>query len=94
VVGFGHNPPEQPHHRSSSCTPNEDCSQTAHDSNRRNFFTLHGALVGGPDAKDNYQDSRNDYIANEVAIDYNAGFQGAVAAWKCYAMGGACWDNF
>lgn len=24
VVGFGKNPPKQPHHRSSSCTPGED----------------------------------------------------------------------
>jgi hypothetical protein len=36
--------------------------------------------VGGPDANDNYVDSRQDYIQNEVATDYNAGFQSAVAA--------------
>ena len=47
-----------------------------------NPFVLYGALVGGPDANDNYVDDRNDYVANEVACDYNAGFQSAIAAMK------------
>jgi hypothetical protein len=37
-------------------------------------------LVGGPDENDNYVDDRTNYIHNEVATDYNAGFQTAVAA--------------
>lgn len=40
---------------------------------------LKGALVGGPDSSDNYQDKREDYTKNEVACDYNAGFQSALA---------------
>ena len=41
---------------------------------------LTGALVGGPsDRWDNWQDDRNDFAANEVATDYNAGFQSAIA---------------
>jgi endoglucanase len=40
---------------------------------------LTGALVGGPDEKDSYTDKRDDYVHNEVAMDYNAGFQSAVA---------------
>lgn len=40
---------------------------------------LDGALVGGPDQGDNYNDDRGDYVHNEVACDYNAGFQGALA---------------
>ncbi len=40
---------------------------------------LYGALVGCPDENDVYVDSREDYVSNEVACDYNAGFQGAVA---------------
>ena len=35
---------------------------------------------------DNYKDSRQDYIMNEVATDYNAGFQSAVAALKNFEM--------
>ena len=40
---------------------------------------LHGALVGGPDANDDYTDSRQDYVMNEVACDYNAGYQTVLA---------------
>ena len=41
---------------------------------------LYGALVGGPSAPDDaYTDSRGDYVMNEVATDYNAGFTSAVA---------------
>ena len=35
--------------------------------------------MGGPDASDNYNDDRGDYIHNEQTIDYNAGWQGALA---------------
>ena len=41
--------------------------------------TLTGSLVGGPDQNDNFWNDRKDYIMNEVATDYNAGFQSAVA---------------
>ena len=34
----------------------------------------------GPAADDSYADSRADYTKNEVAVDYNAGFTGALAA--------------
>jgi endoglucanase len=74
VVGFGANPPRNPHHR------------TAHGSWVNDINTpidqrhvLYGALVGGPGNDDAYVDSRSDYVHNEVATDYNAGFVGAVA---------------
>ena len=35
--------------------------------------------MGGPGQNDDYRDDRNDYVKNEVACDYNAGFQGACA---------------
>ena len=43
---------------------------------------LNGALVGGPKSQNDndYSDDRNDYVANEVTTDYNAGFQSAAAA--------------
>ncbi len=40
---------------------------------------LWGALVGGPDQDDFHVDITKDYIYNEVAVDYNAGFVGACA---------------
>ena len=40
---------------------------------------LYGALVGGPSsANDAYTDDRNDFVMNEVATDYNAGFTSAL----------------
>jgi endoglucanase len=76
VVGFGENSPENPHHRGAhgSLTNNINDPVT-------NRHVLYGALVGGPASPDDndYRDDRTDYIRNEVALDYNAGFTGAVA---------------
>ena len=44
-----------------------------------NPHILYGALVGGPGEDGSYTDLRTDYTHNEVACDYNAGFQTAVA---------------
>ena len=64
-------------------SPRSSCSTTSTNcdinSGGPNPNILKGALVGGPDNGDNYQDSRTDYVHNEVACDYNAGFQGALA---------------
>eukprot|EP00878_Enallax_costatus_P034087 GHUV01037707.1.p1 GENE.GHUV01037707.1~~GHUV01037707.1.p1 ORF type:complete len:156 (+),score=21.77 GHUV01037707.1:286-753(+) len=81
VVGYGTNPPQRPHHRGSSCPPlGTPCSWDNYNSPAPNPNTLYGAMVGGPDGTDAYADNRNDYISNEVATDYNAGFTGALAA--------------
>ncbi|XP_066912934.1 uncharacterized protein [Clytia hemisphaerica] len=79
VVGFGNNPPKRPHHRSSSCPVNGPCGWPQEGAPGPNPQILHGALVGGPDNNDNYADNRGDYVKNEVACDYNAGFQSAIA---------------
>ena len=44
-----------------------------------NPHLLVGALAGGPNENDEYEDVRSDYVRNEVALDYNAGFQSAIA---------------
>lgn len=74
VVGFGENPPEHPHHRTSQGSWADNMNEPA---NHRHV--LFGALVGGPDASDGYTDTVSDYNKNEVADDYNAGFTGALA---------------
>ncbi|KAH3862175.1 hypothetical protein DPMN_025141, partial [Dreissena polymorpha] len=90
VVGFGTNPPTQPHHRGSSCpSAPAPCSSFNQQQNGPNPHVLYGALVGGPGQNDDYTDSRNDYVKNEVACDYNAGFQSAVAGIKALYMRGA-----
>jgi endoglucanase len=78
VVGYGVNPPQQPHHRNSDTLG----------------ILLSGALVGGPTQSDyienrggvpieitlpGYEDNREDYVGNEVALDYNAGLVGLAA---------------
>ena len=49
------------------------------DISRDNYYILYGALIGGPDENDIFFDNRPDWITNEVACDYNAGFQSALA---------------
>lgn len=74
VVGFGENAPKNPHHRTaqgSYCDNMNEPKEARH--------TLYGALVGGPNSSDGYNDTVTDYTQNEVACDYNAGFVGALA---------------
>ncbi|WP_010248355.1 glycoside hydrolase family 48 protein [Acetivibrio cellulolyticus] len=81
VVGFGKTSPQHPHHRTSHGSWAN--SQTIPD---KHMHTLYGALVGGPDAADSYKDEINDYVCNEVACDYNAGFVGLLARmYQSYA---------
>ncbi|XP_022200004.1 endoglucanase E-4 [Nilaparvata lugens] len=80
VIGFGENYPKKPFHAGSSCPIKPvKCGWEAYNSTKDNPQVLHGALVSGPDENDLYEDAREDYIYNEVTIDYNAGFQSAVA---------------
>jgi len=81
VVGYGTNPPTHPHHRSSLCPDApQKCDWSTFQGSQPNAHVLNGALVGGPKAADDYyKDDRNDYVMNEVACDYNAGFQGMLA---------------
>ena len=90
VVGFGTNPPTQPHHRSSSCPKNSAtvCDWNSYNNQGPNPSTLWGALVGGPGQDDSYADLRSDYVKNEVACDYNAGFQSALAGLRTLAAQG------
>ncbi|CAG5114571.1 unnamed protein product [Candidula unifasciata] len=80
-IGHGKQYPQQPHHRGASC-PNlpATCGDAQLNADAPSPQILYGALVGGPDRQDFYQDKRTDYIQNEVATDYNSGFQGALAA--------------
>lgn len=75
VVGFGNNPPQNAHHRAASGVTDVGAAEP-------NRNVIYGALVGGPFAPNDrsYVDDRTNYIANEVALDYNAGFTGALAA--------------
>ncbi|MCP2164156.1 glycoside hydrolase family 9 protein [Goodfellowiella coeruleoviolacea] len=75
MVGFGNNPPRNPHHRTAHGSWTDNIQQP-----QQSRHVLYGALVGGPSsANDAYTDSRSDYVSNEVALDYNAAYTGALA---------------
>lgn len=69
VVGYGEKSPKNPHHRTAHGSWKNDLAIP--DTNRH---VLYGALVGGPNLDGSYEDDRQNYINNEVATDYNAGF--------------------
>jgi uncharacterized repeat protein (TIGR02543 family) len=65
---------KHPHHRAAhGSTTNSMLDPPNHK------HVLWGALVGGPDTADVHKDLTNDFVYNEVAIDYNAGLVGALA---------------
>lgn len=74
MVGFGNNPPRNPHHRTAHGSWLDSLTQPV-----ESRHILYGALVGGPgSANDQYTDDRSDYQMNEVANDYNAGLTSAL----------------
>ena len=64
-----------------------ECNWSHFDSPDPNPQILEGALVGGPDINDNFNDDRHDYVHCEVTTDYNAAFQGALAGLLNARMG-------
>ena len=73
-IGMSPNGPQNPHHRTAHGSWSDSLQFPA-----QSRHLLIGALVGGPSNGDSYKDDRGDYIANEVACDYNAGFTSALA---------------
>ncbi len=77
VVGFGENPPINPHHAAAHASPSFSILDPIDNNNE-----LTGALVGGPGSADDWdwEDNRQDFVRNEVTTSYNAGFTSALAA--------------
>jgi len=75
VVGYGDYFPLRSHHSGSHGGGWDTVNSSAPNKN-----IIYGALVGGPAAPNDYdyKDVRSDYIRNEVGIDYNAAFTGAL----------------
>ncbi|MGN1037741.1 MAG: glycoside hydrolase family 9 protein [Ruminococcus sp.] len=93
IVGYDlENGASHPHHRASHGSKTLNMDEPADQTH-----VLWGALVGGPDSDDYHRDETKDYIYNEVAVDYNAGFVGACAGlYKYYgkARGDKPLENF
>jgi endoglucanase len=92
IVGFGSNVPgvgpevggtataaSHPHHADAQGSLDNSQSDPATDRH-----ILYGALVGGPSSTDQPDDVTTDYVLNEVAVDYNAAFVGALAGLETY----------
>lgn len=79
IVGYAENSAKNPHHRAA-----HGSTTYSMDDPPVQVHVLWGALVGGPDEKDYHLDITKDYIYNEVAVDYNAGFTGACAGLYHY----------
>jgi len=70
VIGFGKDAPEHPHHRTSHGAWDDMKAEAL----KHHRHVLYGALVGGPGKDGKYEDAVDNYVNNEVADDYNAGF--------------------
>ncbi|MEB3191784.1 MAG: glycoside hydrolase family 9 protein [Snowella sp.] len=85
VVGFGSTYSQNPHHAHAHLNGSPDYTGNngwdLYNANTPSHNLLYGALVGGPGSLDDfdYQDTIQDFVRNEVALDYNAGFSGALA---------------
>ncbi|WCJ22284.1 glycosyl hydrolase 9A1 [Euphorbia peplus] len=85
VVGFGNRFPQHVHHRGASI-PNNKVKYGCKDgfkwraSKRPNPNTIVGAMVGGPDTRDAFQDNRLNYNYTEATIAGNAGLVAALVA--------------
>lgn len=88
VVGYGEKYPRNAHHRTAHASWKNDLAIP--DENRH---ILYGALVGGPSQDGSYEDDRGNYINNEVATDYNAGFT-AILCKMIDQYGGKSDPNF
>ncbi|WP_162142407.1 glycoside hydrolase family 9 protein [Cucumibacter marinus] len=83
IVGWGHNPPQHPHHANTLGVDDGDWEKFSNETPMA--YELTGAMVGGPteEAEDvtkaGYEDDIADYIGNEVTIYYNSALVGALA---------------
>lgn len=88
VIGWGYKYPKFEHHAPASCPDlPAPCGKAQFSSSDPNPQILYGAMVAGPggvrrnrDKPDEaYSDKRDDYVTNEVALDYNGGLGTALA---------------
>lgn len=89
MVGYGSKYPKQLHHRGSSIPSiNAHPAKVGCNDGQSNYFsssnpnpnTHVGAIVGGPNSNDQYNDARSDYSHAEPTTYMNAAFVGSVAA--------------
>lgn len=92
VTGYASNSAKNTHHRAASgyqgYEGSDGMNQYTTTYHPTKGHVLIGALAGGPNKAGQYSDVMNDYMCNEVAIDYNAGLVGAAAGlYSMYKTG-------
>lgn len=94
MVGFGANPPTEPHHRGASVPvlrlqEDVDCGMSFtkwYDRDQPNPNELTGAIVGGPDSYDNFDDKRSDSSKLEPTTYINSLAVGPLAKLAAHAF--------
>ncbi|KAG0374011.1 hypothetical protein BGX24_010954 [Mortierella sp. AD032] len=76
IVGVHPNAPTNPH---SALAAGGRSTESIDTDPVKEAHILLGALVGGPDKNDRFQDQRSNWRQNEVALDYNAPFTSLMA---------------
>ncbi len=94
IVGYGYEQglpfAHHPHHRAAHGSKTNSMNDPV-----EHRHILWGALSGGPDSNDYHIDSTTEYAYNEVAVDYNAAFVGALAGlYNYYGQGQKPIANF
>lgn len=91
VTGWGINLPAKLHHRGASCgyvqAPNSTLCDLKHwyALDKEEFPNLfYGALIGGPNLYEEWKDDYLDFVAREVALDYNAALLSGVILSVCW----------
>lgn len=92
MVGYGKKFPQRIHHRASSLPPSASHPERIPCAGGNKYFQssspnpnlLVGAVVGGPDIKDSFADSRADYVYSEPTTYINAPLVGLLAYFKSH----------
>lgn len=84
-IGYGSSFPERAHHRGASISAPVGCSEGFNKYyfvSTPNPHILEGAVTGGPDASDNYQDVRDNYAMSEPVVYNTAPLVGVLARFS------------
>ncbi|RCH87102.1 hypothetical protein CU097_002569 [Rhizopus azygosporus] len=92
IVGERPNSPKYPH-SALAAGFNSLADAIASPTDLSHSHTIYGALVGGPAKNDSFADQRLDWSQTEVALDYNACYQGILAYQAMYSPNGPYYET-
>ncbi|KAG1646358.1 hypothetical protein G6F44_000919 [Rhizopus delemar] len=92
VVGERDNSPKYPH-SALSAGFSSLAEAIANPTDLSHSHTIYGAIVGGPAKNDSFTDQRLDWSQTEVALDYNACYQGILAYQVMHSTQGPFYES-